>query len=340
MKYTTIEGIRLRLSPPDTTKVHWVGQNEVLEQLLACWLVLGEGDLPLCPRLVGKPGTGKTTLAMAAAQKLNLPLYIYQCTMDTRPEDLIISPVLSEGGKIEYQASAVVSAMIEGGVCILDEGNRMSEKSWASLAPLLDHRRYVESIIAGIRIPAHPHFRCCVTMNDDASTYELPDYILSRVQPLIEIEFPPREEELEILQYCIPFAPETLLQKTVDFLQQAHQLHLDISPRDGVQMLRYILKRQKQSSASVDTLWEEAVKKIVGPEGLNLKELQKKKRTHLQNETPTQDLDELFLTNLDQLSSWISDPPPHLKKKFEELLQSEEDKDSTWDEDDWDEDEY
>jgi MoxR-like ATPase len=47
--------------------------------------------------------------------------------------------------------------MIRGGVAILDEGNRMSEKSWASLAPLLDNaRRYVESIVAGIKIKAHP----------------------------------------------------------------------------------------------------------------------------------------------------------------------------------------
>ena len=45
--------------------------------------------------------------------------------------------------------------MIKGGICVLDEGNRMSEKSWASLAPLLDHRRYVDSIIAGISIDAH-----------------------------------------------------------------------------------------------------------------------------------------------------------------------------------------
>ena len=47
-------------------------------------------------------------------------------------------------------ASPLVTAMVRGGACILDEGNRMSEKSWASLAPLLDHRRSVDSVIAGI----------------------------------------------------------------------------------------------------------------------------------------------------------------------------------------------
>ena len=77
-------------------------------------------------------------------------LYIYQCTADTRPEDLLVTPVLAESGKIAYHASPLVTAMLRGGVCILDEGNRMNEKSWASLAPLLDHRRYVESIVAGI----------------------------------------------------------------------------------------------------------------------------------------------------------------------------------------------
>src|SRR5436305_1600643 len=82
------------------------------------------------------------------------------------------------------------AAMLVGGVCVLDEGNRMNEKSWASLAPLLDHRRYVESVVAGVTIAAHPDFRACVTMNEDESTYEVPDYILSRLQPTLTLGFP------------------------------------------------------------------------------------------------------------------------------------------------------
>ena len=70
-------------------------------------------------------------------------------------------------------ASPLVTAMLRGGVCILDEGNRMSEKSWASLAPLLDHRRYIESIVTGLKIKAHPEFRVCCTMNDDAAARDL-----------------------------------------------------------------------------------------------------------------------------------------------------------------------
>ena len=38
-------------------------------------------------------------------------------------------------------------------------------------------------------IPAHPDFRVCVTMNEDESTYEVPDYILSRLQPTLRLGF-------------------------------------------------------------------------------------------------------------------------------------------------------
>ena len=106
-------------------------------------------------------------------------VYILQATLDTRPEDLLVTPVIEGGGKLRYVASPLVTAMIRGGIAILDEGNRMSEKSWASLAPLLDNRRYVESIVAGIKIKAHPHFRLVATMNDDASHLRT-----ARVHPL------------------------------------------------------------------------------------------------------------------------------------------------------------
>ena len=137
-KQMEIQGVLLHLVEPDVLKARWVGQGELLTQLLAAWMVIDEDDLPLNPRLLGKPGVGKTTLAYSAAQKLGRDVYIMQATMDTRPEDLIVLPVVGEDQKIRYVASPLVSAMLTGGILVLDEGNRMSEKSWASLAPLLD----------------------------------------------------------------------------------------------------------------------------------------------------------------------------------------------------------
>ncbi|MFH0925055.1 MAG: AAA family ATPase [bacterium] len=304
MDKLNVEGIELILSNPDKFETNWIGQEEVMEQLLACWLVTDKDDLPLSPRLLGKPGLGKTTLAVAAAKRLKKQIYIYQCTMDTRPEDLIITPVISGKGNINYHASSLVSAMVTGGIAILDEANRMSEKSWASLAPLLDNRRYVESIIAGIKIYSHPEFRCCVTMNDDASTYEIPDYIISRLQPMIQLEFPEKEEEQAILKYNLPSAPEEIIALTVGFLQDRHSYSLYYSTRDGINIIRYALKlMEANKNISLKEAFEKSVSQILGKEALD----PTKKTTVNPNSYPNFSLLKDFFTNDGEWPTQVGD---------------------------------
>jgi MoxR-like ATPase len=264
-----IEGVRLHLAHPDELPVRWVGQDEVMRQLLAAWMVVDKHDVPMNPRLLGKPGVGKTTLAYAAAKRLNSEVYILQATVDTRPEDLLITPVIEGEGQLRYVASPLVTAMIRGGVVIVDEGNRMSEKSWASLAPLLDTRRYVESIVAGIKIKAHPEFRLVATMNDDASTFDLPEYIHSRLQPQIVLDFPERDEEHRIMRENLPFADDSVLQYVTDFLQLAHAADERYTVRDGINIARFTAKlrasddygeREAIHAAIQQTLGEEAMR--------------------------------------------------------------------------------
>jgi MoxR-like ATPase len=118
----------------------------------------------------------------------------------------------------------------------------MSEKSWASLAPLLDNRRYVESIVAGVKVKADPGFRMVATMNDDASTFELPEYIHSRLQPQITIDFPERDEERRILEENLPFANGRILDYVTDFLQKAHEADERYTVRDGINVARFAMK--------------------------------------------------------------------------------------------------
>ena len=299
-----IDGVTLHLAQPMRAAQEWIGNREILKQLLACWLVVDPRDLTLSPRITGQPGIGKTTLAMAGARERKQDLYIFQCTADTRPEDLLVTPVLAESGTITYHASPLVTAVITGSICVLDEGNRMNEKSWASLASLLDHRRCVESIVAGILINAHEDFRCCVTMNEDASTYEVPDYILSRLQPTLGVGFPTREDELAILKYHLPFAPAELLAMTVDFLQEAHQLSLDYSVRDGIHLLQYALKRRAQDPAhplAADAAWREALSKVLGEEALDLPTLSRRRKRALGDQALPSGLGDFFFESDDPL---------------------------------------
>ena len=245
----TIDGVLLHLASPVRELPRWVGQEEVLTQLLAAWSRIAPEDLPLNPRLLGRPGVGKTTLAAAAARRLELEVYILQATMDTRPEDLLVSPVLAPEGGVRYMASPLVSAMVRGAALVLDEGNRMSEKSWASLAPLLDHRRYVESVVAGIKVYADPEFRFVTTMNEDASTYELPEYVHSRLMPQIHLDFPDEDEERAILEAQVPFAVPEVLHYVLSFLRRAHEADLAWSVRDGINVARYAMKLLRRGDA-------------------------------------------------------------------------------------------
>ncbi len=260
MEKAIIQGVELTLGAADNHVSEWVDYGDYLRQLEAAWLRLSKVEPPLNPRLIGEPGIGKTTLACAVGRKLGREIYLFQCTMDTRPEDLIITPVLTGNRQIEYRASNVVTAMLRGGILILDEGNRMPERSWASLAPLLDERRYVESALAAVKIHAHEDFRLCVTMNDDASVYELPGYIQSRLKPKIEVVSPPWEIQEQIVRLKCPGVDDGLLKQVFTELKKRASNQCRDSIRDKLALAQYA---QKLRRIGLDRPLKRAVKQVL-----------------------------------------------------------------------------
>jgi hypothetical protein len=83
-------------------------------------------------------------------------------------------------------------------------------------------------------------------MNDDSSTYELPEYIHSRLQPQIFIDFPRQEEEYFILKQNLPYADDIVLNYVVNFLQRAHLAQEAYTVRDGINIARFALKLLNQ----------------------------------------------------------------------------------------------
>src|SRR6266478_10174739 len=115
----------------------------------------------------------------------------------------------------------------------------------------------------------HTRFDC--DWSSDVCSSDLPEYIHSRLQPQILIDFPERDEEYQILKENLPFAEDHILTYVTEFLQQAHAADERFTVRDGINIGRFAIKlkslatersheNEALETAILQTLGEEALR--------------------------------------------------------------------------------
>ncbi|OPZ86951.1 MAG: Denitrification regulatory protein NirQ [bacterium ADurb.Bin429] len=178
----------------------FVGREEELKLLTAAWIA-GKNALPLSPLLIGEPGVGKNRLVYEMARRTGRDLYIFQGHEDVTSEDLACSVRFSDNDSkiMDYVVSPLVTAMITGGICFIDEIGKIRPRALALLVSVLDERRYIDSILLSERVEAHRGFRFVAATNTGDINY-LPEFIRSRLRPLIKIGYPKREEINSIIK--------------------------------------------------------------------------------------------------------------------------------------------
>jgi hypothetical protein len=95
-----------------------------------------------------------------------------------------------------------------------------------------------------------------------------------------------------------------MLALTVDFLQRAHGLKLDFSTRDGINLLRYSMKRLSQNPnhpVSKDQLWREALLSCLGEDALDLNALAERQQRTLGGNALPLGLGDFFFAQDDPL---------------------------------------
>ncbi|QXT39576.1 AAA family ATPase [Gymnodinialimonas ceratoperidinii] len=168
-----------------------IGQEAVVELAIAAMLSGGHA------LLMGLPGLGKTLLVDTLATVMGLSANRVQFTPDLMPADILGSEVLetADDGSRNFR-------FIEGPVfCQLlmaDEINRASPRTQSALLQAMQER---EVTIAGEHRPLAAPFHVLATQNpiEQEGTYPLPEAQLDRFLVKIDVPYPDRQTERDIL---------------------------------------------------------------------------------------------------------------------------------------------
>ncbi len=122
-----------------TTDPFYSVPPDFLAGLIGC----AETGTPVC--LIGAAGTGKTEAAREVAARLGRPFVKVDASAVTFASDWYGNPTATEGGRIGWQDSILVSALADPtAVILIDELNRADSRALNGLLGLLDRTAMVQ----------------------------------------------------------------------------------------------------------------------------------------------------------------------------------------------------
>ncbi|MEE2708476.1 MAG: MoxR family ATPase [Gemmatimonadota bacterium] len=170
-----------------------IGQHEVIEQLLTVLLSNGH-----C-LLIGVPGLAKTLLINTLAQTLDLGFNRIQFTPDLMPSDITGNEILEEDKSTGHREFKFIQGPIFANVILADEVNRTPPKTQAALLQAMQEHQVT---VAGDSMKLDEPFFVLATQNpiEQEGTYPLPEAQLDRFMFSIYIDYPTRDEEVDIVK--------------------------------------------------------------------------------------------------------------------------------------------
>ena len=169
-----------------------VGQSDVIDQVLICFLARGH------VLLEGVPGLGKTLLVKSLSRVLGFDFKRIQFTPDLMPADIIGTQLVMEdkGGNKRFKFSP---GPLFTNIVLADEINRATPRTQSALLEAMEERQVT---VGRESKPLQQPFFVLATQNpiEMEGTYPLPEAQVDRFLLKIFIDYPTDEELPEILR--------------------------------------------------------------------------------------------------------------------------------------------
>jgi len=169
-----------------------IGQEQMIEEMLICVFARGH-----C-LTIGVPGLAKTLAVSTLAQALHVRFSRIQFTPDLMPSDITGTEIIDQDPTTGKRSFRFVKGPVFANIVLADEINRTPPKTQAAL---LQAMQEYEVTSAGNTYKLDLPFFVMATQNpiEQEGTYPLPEAQLDRFMLSINVGYPTRAEEREIV---------------------------------------------------------------------------------------------------------------------------------------------